>query len=155
MRNYTRHRMLEAVTTQRITFNIVVLCTSFCTYHVYKDYFSMLHDMYSPYNGSVVLRWCHKVTHTLCMCCCACQYVPQQGWTGWWSWGAMETSVSQHELWRSWGATAGVDEAPLRSIKEESEAVRTQPLILVILVSHCTLRYYLTLDCFQNVVVII
>lgn len=53
-------------TTQHIIFILlllsIVLCTSFCMYHVYKDYyyFFVLHDMYDPCNGSVGLRQCHK-----------------------------------------------------------------------------------------------
>lgn len=88
--------------------------------------------------------------HTPCVCAAVlvdvCLSMDEQGGVPGVQWRHECLSM---DLGCSWGATAGVDEAPLRSTKEESEAVRTQPLILVILVSHCTLRYYLTLDCFQ------
>lgn len=43
------------------------------------------------------------------------------------AWGAMEVCVPQHGHRCSWGATASVDNAPLRVMKEELEAVQTQP----------------------------
>lgn len=74
--------MLDAVTTQRNTFIIAVLGTSFCTYHVYKDYFSMLHDMYSSHNGSVMLKWYHKVTHPVYVLLCLSVHLTMEGQVG-------------------------------------------------------------------------
>lgn len=152
MGNYTRHRMLGTVTTQR---NILFLyyyycCQSFCAPHfvcimyikittifcaawyvrplqwfcrvkaVSQEGHSPVTCVGVPTDGAAtragggLLRWCHKkATHPLCVAVL----------TSGSGWGAMEMCAPQRGRGCFWGATAGVDNSPLRVTKEELEAV--------------------------------
>lgn len=118
------------------------------THHVYYFYYYCCQSFHAPHFVRIMyikiitifcaawyvrpLQWFCRVKaavsqgHSPAECWCSqeqgCSMV--LGWPGV-QWRCVHLTM---DFWCSWGATASVDSAPLRVMREESEAVQTQPL---------------------------